>query len=75
MQGSYYAVMAALGLTYGLQTSNILAVAQELVGAADIPIVYGFELFMQGAGGLIGGSIVKEFFFRNRLCEFKTSLM
>ena len=49
--------MAALGLTYGLQTSNILAVAQELVGAADMPIVYRFELFMQGAGGLIGGPI------------------
>ena len=64
MQGSYYAVMEALGLTYGFQTSNILAVAQELVGAADMPIVYGFQLFMQGAGGLIGGPIAgKGVFF------------
>ena len=53
--------MAALGITYGLQVANILGVAQELVGAADMPIVLGFELFMQGAGGLIGGPIAGEF--------------
>ena len=53
--------MAALGITYGLQVANILGVAQELVGAADMPIVLGFELFMQGAGGLIGGPIAGKF--------------
>lgn len=63
-QEAYFAVMAALGITYGLQVANILGAAQELVGAADMPIVLGFELFMQGVGGLIGGPIAgKEIWF------------
>ena len=49
--------MSVTGLAYGAQIAYVAAVAQELVGAQDMVLAYSLEMFMQGAGGLIGGPV------------------
>lgn len=56
-QLTYLSLMALLGISYGVQLANIITVSQELVGSGDMTLVYGMELFMQGTGGLAGGTI------------------
>ena len=49
--------MSVTGLAYGAQIAYVAAVAQELVGAQDMVLAYSLEMFMQGAGALIGGPV------------------
>ena len=57
LQMYYWSVMAALGVCYGAQLANVIAVAHELVGSQDMALAFGFELSMQGLGSLVGGPI------------------
>ena len=57
LQSSYLVIMSVTGLAYGAQIAYVAAVAQELVGAQDMVLAYSLEMFMQGAGGLIGGPV------------------
>ena len=60
-QITYLTIMALLGLSYGVQLANVANVANELVGSGDMTLVFGCELFMQGAGSLTGGAVTSEF--------------
>lgn len=54
--------MGLFGAFYGLQLANLISVANELVGSGDMNLVFVFELFMQGAGSLLGGFVASELF-------------
>ena len=54
-------LMILLGFTYGVQTANLMSVANSIGRAEEMVFVFTLELFLEGMGSLAGAPLTSKF--------------